>query len=841
MDKALNDNSGVNAKFVVGRTTSIAKYIAFFASLIFLAMTCVVAVVSYRMYREAFYGYSNELCLNNNAQAAFIIDGDMVEYYSKTLNPNAEYIRFCQRLDELSDRIHAKYFYVLVDNGVPDMYTCIYSSTIQDEKPDVRYALGQLEPKEDYQGAERVLKTGVGFEKALYYNDHYGELFYAYSPIFNSNGNVVAFVGTDIDIAPLHQRLGNYRNMVFIAIVAAFAAFLLLYWVVVRHYLTIPLKYISQSVYNLSRGDLDIKLPRHIIKRNNEPAQLGRAFESVAASIGGLIQDIEHLMSAVRGGYLSERADLSSYEGEYYRIISGVNMTLDVVCRHFDMLPEAIAFLGCDQKMRYANHGMRELMDIHGINADDTSFINLLLENESGFLNNVTEEDERSFARNISLKMLNDKELNYALTLLKVQIGALVANNDEDDTCFMLLLNNITTLTRAKNDAELASRAKSDFLSRMSHEIRTPMNAIVGMAQIAKSSRNLTKINDCLLKIEDSSHHLLGIINDVLDFSKIEAGKLRLAENLFSLTENIDFVVSMFFTRVMEKGLELKLSIVHIDNDGVITDSLRLNQVLLNLLSNAVKFTPVGGRIDLIVEELENIYGISVYRFTVKDSGIGIDLQRATKLFDPFEQVDRNVSSQYGGTGLGLAISKSIVEMMNGEFMLESEPGKGSSFSFTIKVPSQETVPKHRKNMLDSTPERLSFNGKRIMIVDDIELNREIILELLYNTGLEMETAKNGQEAFDMFTNVEPGYYDVIFMDMQMPIVDGCEATKLIRGCGKPDAATIPIVAMTANVLREDVQKAMDSGMNAHLAKPVDLNEMLRMLKIFLLHRPDKP
>lgn len=822
----------------------VAAYIAVFTTAIFVVMTIIIAMISYHMYREAFYGYSNDLCLSNNAQAAFIIDGDKVERFASDFQVTDEYVLFCEKLDNLRSRINARYFYVMVDAGVPGMYTYIYDADEAEERFDEKYALGTDDAKSQFLGAERVLETGMGFAEALYYNDAYGELFYAYAPIFNSHGEVVAFVGTDIDIAPLHQRLNQYRSIIVLTIIIAVIVFVVLYTIVVRRFMSLPLRTILKSAYNLAHGDLNLKLPPGILDRNDEPAQLALAFVTMTDSIAGLMKDIKYLMLAVRGGYLAKRAEVTTYEGEYYRIINGVNMTLNVVEQHFDALPEAIAFLSCDQKVRYSNRAMREMAELYGfdLGADTKKpFLENLMEKPGSALYNFLEGGVRVYAKNIALTTLNGEELNYAMMMLRVKTegDGLSGVNADDNACFMLLLNNITILTRAKNDAELASRAKSDFLSRMSHEIRTPMNAIIGMAQIAKATTSLPKINDCLLKIEDSSHHLLGIINDVLDFSKIEAGKLRLAENLFSLTENIDFVVSMFYSKLAEKGLELKLAIGHIENDGIITDSLRLNQVLLNLLSNAVKFTPTGGRIDLMIEELFKEKDHSVYRFTVKDSGIGIDMEHATSLFDPFEQADNNISSKYGGTGLGLTISKSIVEMMDGHFSLESEQGKGSAFSFTIKVPSQATAPRQSRSAADDSPmaETPSFAGKRALVVDDIELNREIILELLDGTGLIMETANNGQEAVDMYVKAAPGYYDIILMDMQMPVLGGCEATKFIRECGKDDAESIEIIAMTANVLREDVQRALDSGMNAHLAKPVNLQDMLRMLKAYLLHK----
>ncbi|MDR0313119.1 MAG: response regulator, partial [Treponema sp.] len=388
---------------------------------------------------------------------------------------------------------------------------------------------------------------------------------------------------------------------------------------------------------------------------------------------------------------------------------------------------------------------------------------------------------------------------------------------------------------------EAASHAKSDFLSRMSHEIRTPMNAVIGMTQIARSSTDMQKILSCLEQVENSSNHLLGVINDILDFSKIESGKMILDLTEFSITADLDFVISMMHPKAQEKNITINLLVDNIKNDSLYADSLRLNQVLINLLSNAIKFSPPGSEIQVNARELGSEDGLSIYSFEVIDHGIGISEYQASKLFRPFEQADGGITRNYGGTGLGLAISKNLVEMMGGKISLDSKEGEGSCFSFTIHCPSKPTLEERAETDTASTENpSFDFAGKRCLVVDDIEINREIILELLSDTNLVLETAENGREAMEKFKSREEGYFDIILMDMQMPIMDGCSATREIRAIedkrsaahGKPETKkTVPIIAMTANVMQEDIQIALDSGMNAHLAKPIELEVALRTIQ----------
>ncbi len=387
-------------------------------------------------------------------------------------------------------------------------------------------------------------------------------------------------------------------------------------------------------------------------------------------------------------------------------------------------------------------------------------------------------------------------------------------------------------MVEAKNAAEQANMAKSRFLSSMSHEIRTPMNAIVGMTSLALKEEISSSTRRYLEKISSASDVLLGLINNILDMSKIDAGKLELSEQIFRLSDILAGIRSIIQVQAGEKQQKLTISV---DSDVpayCCGDPLRLTQIITNVLSNAVKFsgkrTEIFLRVALVSLKEQNL----TLLFEIEDQGIGISEEHIKRLFSPFEQGDNQISLKYGGTGLGLALSKRIVEKMAGHFSVSSEPGKGSTFAFTARL---KAVPEPEARAVDSAMANLpstegALEGKTIMVVDDVDINREIVMALLEPTGARLVEAEDGLEAVRMFS-ASPASYDLILMDVQMPVMGGYQATGEIRAISRD----VPVIAMTANAFKDDVDQSLKAGMNDHVSKPVDEKELMEKVVRYIM------
>ena len=403
-------------------------------------------------------------------------------------------------------------------------------------------------------------------------------------------------------------------------------------------------------------------------------------------------------------------------------------------------------------------------------------------------------------------------------------------------------------MEREKIHAVESSLAKSRFLFNMSHDIRTPMNAIIGYTNLARKEKDITKTRDYLDKIESSSQHLLALINDILEMSRIESGTIELEFLPIDLRGVFDGIRDLFSEQMKQKKLDFQVHTGQVQNQYVWCDRKNLNRVLLNILSNAYKFTPEGGHITTSLFEAgsgENGYGS--YEIRVQDSGIGMSREFADKIFTAFERERTSTVSGVEGTGLGMSITKSIVDMMGGTIEVITSPGSGTTIviRLKLKIAEEKDVTKDQQEATDRTEVEpadtaVDFTGKRLLLVEDNMINMEIANMILQEAGFTVETAENGKIAVDKVSSSEPGYYDAVLMDIQMPVMDGYEATREIRALHNKDLANIPILAMTANAFKEDELAALEAGMQAHIAKPVDVEQLMKTLASVLLAADEK-
>ena len=407
---------------------------------------------------------------------------------------------------------------------------------------------------------------------------------------------------------------------------------------------------------------------------------------------------------------------------------------------------------------------------------------------------------------------------------------------DKDGRHLIIGTNNIEA--QMEREAEYQRRvreartsARNDFLANMSHDIRTPMNAIVGYTNIAKSNKHKPEtVADALDKIGSSSHYLLSLINDILDISKIESGKMQISCGPCDLAELFRRIEDITALQAKKKSLVINYCYDNICHYQVITDELRIEQIIINIVSNAIKYTPPGKTVDLIAEEVPSPGGKNKYRFIIRDTGIGIKEDYMPHIFESFTREERTTVNRIQGTGLGLAITAKIVEMMGGTISVKSKLGEGSEFTVELELEPLETDSQANAD----NSENIDLAGHRILLVEDNAINAEIARMILEQYGAEVQQAENGKTGLEALQEKGPGYYDAVLMDIQMPVMNGFEATKAIRALGGAYATALPIIAMSANAYDEDVRDCLAAGMNGHIAKPFNPDELMRILRRYI-------
>ena len=430
----------------------------------------------------------------------------------------------------------------------------------------------------------------------------------------------------------------------------------------------------------------------------------------------------------------------------------------------------------------------------------------------------------------ISRRSLAEQKAEYEKRNNEIQTQAM--KEMEESNKKLKKAKDITT--EALQTAENANKAKTDFLSNMSHDIRTPMNAIIGMTSLIRhDAGNKAKVIEYADKIDISSQHLLGIINDVLDMSKIEVGKTVFKYTDFSILDFITELNTIFHSQIDEKNQTLTIIKENIRHEWVNGDQVHLMQIFSNLVSNAVKYTQEGGKIQFLVEECETKSSVyAKYRFLVSDNGMGMSADFKDTIFDAFTRAESSMTNKIQGTGLGMAITKNLVEAMGGSIDVESELSQGSCFEVLIDLRiAEDRFVSSAEQAEKDEPAGNVLKGMRFLCAEDNELNAEILMELLKIEGAECTICENGKRVLEAFEQSAPGDYDMILMDVQMPVMNGYEATKAIRRSSHELAMTIPIIAMTANAFSEDIQHSLAAGMNAHVSKPVEMKVLEKTIR----------
>ncbi len=528
---------------------------------------------------------------------------------------------------------------------------------------------------------------------------------------------------------------------------------------------------------------------------------------------------------------------------------------------------EVIDSLGAENFALYLVDLDTNEMEIYRRGENDTAEFALASEREGNYpeamaryIDTFVVEEDRARVRaevgpEVLWRRLEDGEADFSVGYRRLfgseeqYVELRVIRLPHNDSKVILAARNVTgemreqlsqkvALQNALDLAEHASQAKSTFLTNMSHDFRTPMNSISGFASIALDHLNDTdRVRDCLRKIMLSSDHLLSLVNDILDVSRIEGGKMSFNEDIVDLPAAVDEVQAMFGEKAAACGIDLAVEVGRLDHPQVVTDPLRLNQILVNTVGNAVKFTREGGLVTMRLTECDGApRGFGSYAISVSDTGCGMTPEFLDRIFLPFERDGLGYTNKTEGTGLGMTITKSLVDLMGGEIEVESALGRGSTFTITLplRLAEAEEVAEAAGAGAAEEPPRRDFTGSKVLVVDDDDLSREILVEILKDYGFESDEARDGDAAVRKIAAVEPFHYDAVLMDMRMPRMDGDEATREIRALDRPDAATLPIIAETADAFEEGQRRAKEAGMTALTTKPLNIHALIALLSEYI-------
>lgn len=743
-------------------------------------------------------------------------------YYNRYKGLKDEkYSEIQNRLNQTQSATGVKNLFILADMGIDGGYTVLFNTFYAADVGTILHDdFGTAVSKSSYPEIQHVFETG----ETVYVIDKAekdGKISHSFVPVTDGHGNIVAVIGVNVNLESISEEMNKFLLLSISITVLILAATILMMYLMLQKIIIRPVKKLTDISAEIAKGNVYAEIPEKILSRKDEMGVLGNSYESMRTALEKLIVNNNSLFEDIIIGKLETRGESSQFSGLFARLIDSMNETLDVIGFYFDSTPASFIIIGPDYDIVFSNKNFKKTFA--GISQEQ--LYQGLLE-ESGDDNGNLKEKLAAVISKGEYDCLRWFDIDGEQRCYAFMCSGVAFAADKNGAAIVILDN--TELVRAKDEAVTANKAKSEFLSRVSHELRTPLNAILSMAKLGLNDDQLSQSMSRFEKIVSSSEHLSNIINDVLEMSRMESGKTEIRYAPLNITTLIDDCVTMLVLKAQENNNEL---IQHVAPDipaSLIGDEFRIKQIIFNLLSNAIKFTN-DGKIAVDVVCLEKTGENYKIQFTVTDTGIGMSQEFLVKIFLPFEQEDNFLTRRYAGSGLGLSISHNLITLMGGTMEVTSELGKGSKFVFVIDFELADA--EHQVLQEDEdTYEDISLVGKKILLADDIEINRMIIIEVFNEFEVVIDEAGDGEEALEKFKNSPEGYYDCILMDIQMPKMNGYLATSEIRKTQRKDN-NIPIIAMTANALKEDIDQAMESGMNGHLAKPIDFDLCIKTVK----------